>query len=132
MKKFLALLLIFATLISLLVACAETDPVEQQTDAVSETEEILQLDNIPADLKYNGEDIVVISRSMQGWTQDEVAVPELAARKPDIMHVQMWVCDLVISRSLLFWRSLCIRRCIENIGPRHLMMWWGSRRLHRR
>ncbi|MBO5841776.1 MAG: hypothetical protein J6R46_02140, partial [Clostridia bacterium] len=77
MKKFLALLLIFATLVSLLVACAETDPVEQQTDAVSETEEILQLDNIPADLKYNGEDIVVISRSMQGWTQDEVYVPEL-------------------------------------------------------
>ena len=29
MKKFLALLLIFATLVSLLVACAETDPVEQ-------------------------------------------------------------------------------------------------------
>ncbi|MBO7296512.1 MAG: hypothetical protein J6V39_04555, partial [Clostridia bacterium] len=77
MKKFLALLLIFATLVSLLVACAETDPVEQQTSAVSETEEILQLDNIPADLKFDGEDIVVISRSMQGWTQDEVYVPEL-------------------------------------------------------
>ena len=77
MKKFLALLLTFATLVSLLVACAETEDVEQETSASGETEGVLQLDNIPADLKYDGEDIVVISRSMQGWTQDEVYVPEL-------------------------------------------------------
>ena len=28
----------------------------------------------------------------------EVAVPELAARIPGIVPVQMWVCDLVMSR----------------------------------
>ena len=30
----------------------------------------------------------------------EVAVSELAPRKPDIQQVQMWVCDLVISRKV--------------------------------
>ncbi|MBQ2255616.1 MAG: hypothetical protein II330_02020 [Clostridia bacterium] len=54
MKKFLAILLTIATLISLLVACAESDPAEQPTGAVSETEEVLQLDNVPADLKFDG------------------------------------------------------------------------------
>ena len=31
----------------------------------------------------------------------EAAVPELAARIPGIALAQMWVCDLVMSRSLL-------------------------------
>ena len=30
----------------------------------------------------------------------EVAVLELAARKPGVQLVQMWVCDLVMSRSI--------------------------------
>lgn len=78
MKKFLALLLVFATLISVLVACVEVqdDQVEDTTAAAEETEPS-KLDNIPDDLKFNGEDIVIISRAFLGWTWDEVAVPEL-------------------------------------------------------
>ena len=77
MKRTVAILLLIATLLISFVACAEADVTEQETSAVSETEEVLQLDNVPADLKFDGEDIVVISRSMQGWTQDEVYVPEI-------------------------------------------------------
>ena len=46
----------------------------------------------------------------------EAAVPELAARKPGIVPVQMWVCDLVMSRKtymnakceiqILYWLRL--------------------------
>ena len=35
----------------------------------------------------------------------EAAVPELAARIPGIKLVQMWVCDLVMSRFII-WRTL--------------------------
>ena len=77
MKKLLALLLVFATMISVLVACAQGD-FEQSNDTVNtETGEPEQLDSIPADLKFNGEDITIISRAYIGWTWDEVAVPEL-------------------------------------------------------
>ena len=77
MKKLLALLLVFATMISVLVACAQGD-FEQNNDTVNtETGEPEQLDSIPADLKFNGEDVTIISRAYIGWTWDEVAVPEL-------------------------------------------------------
>ena len=77
MKKLLALLLVFATMISVLVACAQGD-FEQSNDTVNtETGEPEQLDSIPADLKFNGEDVTIISRAYIGWTWDEVAVPEL-------------------------------------------------------
>ena len=77
MKKFLVLFLVFATLISLLAACAET-PQEQPVDTVVEDEstEPAHLDSIPEDLKFNGEDIVILNRALMGWTWDEVAVPE--------------------------------------------------------
>ena len=77
MKKFLALLLVFATLISVLVACAEGDVGQTDASAEAETELPSQLDNIPADLKFDGEDVAIISRAFLGWTWDEVAVPEL-------------------------------------------------------
>ena len=77
MKKLFAILLLVATLLASLAACAETQEGETDQSAAVESEEVTALDNVPADLKYNGEDIVVISRSMQGWTQDEVYVPEL-------------------------------------------------------
>ena len=77
MKKLLALLLIFATLSLVLVACVTKEDPGQESGTGSESQETQQPDNLPADLKYNGEDIVILSRSMQGWTQDEVAVPEL-------------------------------------------------------
>ncbi len=78
MKKSIALFLLIATLLVSLIACAEGQQEEQSdTTAVAEDTTPAVLDNVPADLKYDGEDIVVISRSMQGWTQDEVYVPEL-------------------------------------------------------
>ena len=77
MKRALSLFLLIATLLVALVACAEGQDVQPDGSAVSEENGQELLDNIPADLKFNGEDVVIISRSMQGWTQDEVAVPEL-------------------------------------------------------
>ena len=76
MKKFLALLLLLATLIPVMAACADTGAGEGDTTG-SETEEDTQLDHVPADLDYGGEDVVIISRAFLGWTWDEVAVPEL-------------------------------------------------------
>ena len=78
MKKFLALLLVFATLISVLAACAETDTEQpEDTTAAEESAEPSKLDNVPDDLKFDGEDVVILSRAFLGWTWDEVAVPEL-------------------------------------------------------
>lgn len=77
MKKLLALFLVCITLISILAACATGD--EGQTDQTGnqESADTAVLDNVPDQLDYDGEDVVIISRSLQGWTQDEVAVPEL-------------------------------------------------------
>ncbi len=77
MKKFLALLLVFATMISVLVACADSGDGEVDSTVNAETGEPTQLDNIPADLKFDGEDVTILSRAYIGWTWDEVAVPEL-------------------------------------------------------
>ena len=78
MKKAFAFLLILATALPLLAGCVDM-PAEQETEAVigEESTENLLLDNVPKDLKFNGEDVVILSRAMQGWTWDEVAVPEL-------------------------------------------------------
>ena len=78
MKKLLALLLVLATMISVLVACAEGDNGQQGGGTVNnETGAPEQLDNIPTDLKFDGEEVTIISRAFTGWTWDEVAVPEL-------------------------------------------------------
>ena len=81
MKKCIVMLLIAATLTMLLASCAEQDTNTEQADSASasveQTTEATLLDRVPAELKYNGEDVVILSRSMQGWTADEVAVPEL-------------------------------------------------------
>ncbi len=78
MKHFITFILLIATLLVSLAACAEGQQ-EMQTDdsAVQESTEPDVLDNIPADLKFNGEDIVILNRELQGWTADEIAVPEL-------------------------------------------------------
>ncbi len=77
MKKFLALLLVLAIVISVLVACAEDNHGQtDETVSQEETEKAI-LDNVPDELDYGGEDVIIISRALQGWTQDEVAVPEL-------------------------------------------------------
>lgn len=79
MRKSIALLLAVATLVLALAACADTptDGTDQTTDAAAESEETLYLDNIPEDLKFDGEDIVILNRALAGWTWDEIAVPEL-------------------------------------------------------
>ena len=67
MKKLLTLLLLLASVLAALAACVEAVP--EGNDAVSseaESTEPAHLDNIPDDLKFNGEDIVILSRSMQG------------------------------------------------------------------
>ncbi len=81
MKKLIVMLLLIGTMSMLLAACVDPDIGAEQPDAttaaVEETTEKTILDNVPEDLKYKGDDIVILSRSMQGWTADEVAVPEL-------------------------------------------------------
>ena len=63
-----------------------------------------------------------------------VAVLELTAQVTDVQLVQMWVCDLVMSRQLFscdlsgkdedVWQP--IRLCIANTGLRLLMMFPAS------
>ena len=77
MKKWIAFLLALVSLITMLVACVDADVDDSDTEAISETIEPTQLDNISADLKFDGEDINIISRAYLGWTWDEVAVPEM-------------------------------------------------------
>ncbi|MBQ5793258.1 MAG: hypothetical protein IIW17_04495 [Clostridia bacterium] len=77
MKRLISILILIATLTMTLAACVEAPDPEQGGDVSEEQSETLLLDNIPENLKFNGEDVVILSRSMQGWTQDEVAVPEL-------------------------------------------------------
>ena len=93
-KKLLALLLLLATLIPVMAACAEEGGSQTNSDATGENESTqpTQLDNIPDDLKFNGEDVVILSRAMQGWTWDEVAVPELNTEP---------VNDAIFNRNLL-------------------------------
>ena len=77
MKKLCALFLVCITLISLFASCAEPEEQPVETTAAQESAtEPAQLDNVPAELKYKGEDVTVLNRSMLGWTADEVAVPE--------------------------------------------------------
>ena len=78
MKKFFALLLVFATLISVLVSCAGIQDDSGDEFTVDEQDaQTAQLDHVPDDLKFNDEDIVILSRALNGWTWDEVAVEEL-------------------------------------------------------
>ena len=80
MKKFLVMLILTGMITMLFAACVESDVGSGQSDATTaavETTEAVLRDDVPSDLKYKGEDVVILSRSMQGWTADEVAVPEL-------------------------------------------------------
>ena len=77
MKHSVTILLLLATLLASFVACVEAPDTGADDGTAAAETETQHLDNIPEDLKFNGEDVVILSRSMQGWTQDEVAVPEL-------------------------------------------------------
>ena len=77
MKKLLALLVVTASLLCLLAACVEPDTGKEQGSLSEESTEAACLDAVPDDLNYGGEEVVILSRALQGWTQDEVSVPEL-------------------------------------------------------
>ena len=77
MKKLFALLLVLATVSMVLAACVQNGDSQQGDGSGSDTEASEQLDNLPADLKFTGEDIVILSRGVQKYTQDEIAVPEI-------------------------------------------------------
>ncbi|MBQ2256049.1 MAG: extracellular solute-binding protein [Clostridia bacterium] len=76
MKKLCALFLVCITLISLFASCAETGEQPVDTTVAEESTDPVQLDRVPAELKFDGEDVTILSRSMFGWTADEIAVPE--------------------------------------------------------
>lgn len=83
MKKtrILAAILAALTLISSLAACAsgddpkETEGAGQTTAAEGDSNEIK--DNLPANLKYNGDEVTILSRNYGSDLVDEVYVPDL-------------------------------------------------------
>ena len=77
MKKLFALLLLSAMLISALAACVESESNNSDTSASEDATAPTQLDAVPDELDFDGDDVVIISRALPGWTWDEVAVPEL-------------------------------------------------------
>ena len=77
-KRMGTLLLAIASLLMVFASCAEAPEGQEQQDQTEEQQsEPSQLDAIPDDLKYEGEDIVILNRALMGWTWDEVWVPEL-------------------------------------------------------
>ena len=83
LTKPLALLLALCMLVSTFAACGEatddppaTTPSGDSTAAESEAATELT-DDLPDDLNYNGDEIVILSRYREGWTAGEIAVKEL-------------------------------------------------------
>lgn len=101
MKKLLVLFLLLVTLIPIMAACAEGAQSQTDTDTSAEPEstEPQRLDDIPADLFYDDQDIVVLSRAFVGWTADEIAVPELNSEP---------VNDAVFNRNLTISERLSV------------------------
>ena len=82
MKRTIVVLLTVATLLMTLAACVGTQNEGTDTDTTvggENSEQDVCLDAIPEDLKFNGEDVVVLSRGVQKYTVDEIAVPELTS-----------------------------------------------------
>ncbi len=82
--RILAALLALTMLVGSFAACGT--PVEEPSVtesntvgvAVTETEAVTELtDDLPDDLNYGGDKIVILSRYREGWTAGEIAVPEL-------------------------------------------------------
>ena len=57
-----------ASLACVLAACAGLDSQEQQTSAPENNTEKEYLDAVPDELDYGGEDVVILSRALAGWT----------------------------------------------------------------
>lgn len=79
MQRLLTLLLVLATMSMMLAACVQNGDAQQGEGSGSDTNAPEQLDNLPADLLFDGQDIVILSRGVQKYTQDEIAVPELTS-----------------------------------------------------
>ncbi len=75
MCALLAMLMLFGSFAS----CAENDEtVETDSQSVTaadseSTDEEQVQDDLPADLRFEGEEIVIISRDREGWTADEIS-----------------------------------------------------------
>ena len=77
MKKFLAMLLAVLMLASLLVGCADTGEGENETTAATEQETgVLDLLNVP-DKKYNGKEVMFLTRDAAEWTTVDIFAEEL-------------------------------------------------------
>ena len=83
LAAFLAALMLTGTLAS----CAETaeTPVQTEVSTVGGTEAVETetefTDELPDDLDYNQDEIVILSRYREGWTSGEIAVPELTGEE---------------------------------------------------
>ena len=81
-RRILAILLAAATLLSTLFACGVIpDPNAGKNPSDSgnneNTQETEITDDLPDDLDYNDDEIVILSRYREGWTSGEIAVKEL-------------------------------------------------------
>ncbi len=83
-KRILATILAALMLLSALTACAnelsdgETVPdTAASTDLQTEAESLVT-DDLPSDLKYGGDEIIIISRDLEGWTTGEISVEALS------------------------------------------------------
>ena len=76
MKKSIAFLLVVVMVVLAMAACAQIDGNDQETGTTVDVGNE-RLDKIPEDLRFDGEDVVILSRGTQMYTQDEIAVPEL-------------------------------------------------------
>ena len=77
--RILAILVAATLLFSALCACGEPTPPSTSTengptDTAQETE---LTDDLPDDLNYGGDEIVILSRYREGWTSGEIAVEKL-------------------------------------------------------
>ena len=97
MKRTIALLLLIGMLAVSFVACLEGQDGESQSTVSQETQEVTRADELPEDLKFDGEDVVVLSRGVQRYTQDEISVPELNS---DPVNDAMFNRNIVISDRL--------------------------------
>jgi len=61
-KKWLAALLVLLMMISLIACSTSNDTPENGTDPAGSTDENRFLDNLPDDLKFNGETVVIHTR----------------------------------------------------------------------
>ena len=85
LTRILSLLLATVMLLGVFCACGEstvepdvTASDTTPTDTAPESEAVTELtDNLPDDLDYGEDEIVILSRYREGWTSGEISVPEL-------------------------------------------------------